>query len=375
MKYITLYHLFIHNNKQIGIQFYPNKIIQALVKGLSCPRWSKEHNMVYIRNSKENLNAIFEIFRGVAWVNCNYFFESKVFSGDYNQVADIKFFRNRRCISGYKFCPDIFLDKLELRRYSQSTIKSYVNAFEGFINYHSSIDIDHLNENDIRFYLKFLIRSNKSDSYINLVINSIKFYYETVKGMPNRFYMIERPRNKSTLPKVISRDEVLKIIDVTLNIKHRCIISLLYSSGLRRNELLNLKISDIESDRMLIRVEGAKGNKDRYTLLSSKLLVELRNYFKLYRPKIYLFEASKKGKKYSPSSVLKIVKRSAKLANIKREVTPHILRHSFATHLLENGTDLRYIQELLGHNSSKTTEIYTHVVKNSFNSIKNPLDL
>jgi len=192
--------------------------------------------------------------------------------------------------------------------------------------------------------------------------------------MPNRFYTIERPRKKEKLPKVISKQEVLRMIAVSTNSKHKCIISLLYSSGLRRSELLNLTLSDIESDRMLIRVEGAKGNKDRYTLLSEKILVDLRIYFKIYRPKKYLFEGLKGGK-YSSNSVLKVVKKAAEKAAINKRVTPHILRHSFATHLLENGTDLRYIQELLGHNSSKTTEVYTHVAKNNFNKIKNPLDL
>ena len=192
--------------------------------------------------------------------------------------------------------------------------------------------------------------------------------------MPNRFYTIERPRKKEKLPKVISKEEVIRMIDHTSNLKHKCIISLLYSAGLRRSELLNLKPTDIESDRMLIRVEQAKGNKDRYTILSEKLLVNLRTYYKIFRPKNYLFE-SYKATKYSASSVLKIVKSAAERVGIKRTVTPHMLRHSFATHLLENGTDIRYIQELLGHSSTKTTEIYTHVAKTNFNNIKNPLDL
>ena len=156
--------------------------------------------------------------------------------------------------------------------------------------------------------------------------------------------------------------------------KHKCIVSLLYSAGLRRSELLNLKVTDIDSKRMLIRVEGAKGNKDRMTIWSVRLLEDLRMYFKEYKPKKWLFEGIK-GSKYSGESVVKIIKRSAIKAKIKRNITPHTLRHSFATHLLENGTDLRYIQSILGHSSSKTTEIYTHVAINSFNSIKNPLDL
>ena len=151
-------------------------------------------------------------------------------------------------------------------------------------------------------------------------------------------------------------------------------LALLYSAGLRRGELLILRPSDIDSERMLVKVNDAKGNKDRYTLLAKSTLKDLRLYYKQYRPKIYLFEGQK-GDRYSASSVANIIKQTTKKARIKKHVTAHTLRHSFATHLLENGTDLRYIQILLGHNSTKTTEIYTHVASNTFNSIKNPLDL
>ncbi|HEY5688320.1 MAG TPA: tyrosine-type recombinase/integrase, partial [Yeosuana sp.] len=157
------------------------------------------------------------------------------------------------------------------------------------------------------------------------------------------------------------------------NIKHRCIVELLYSAGLRRNELLNLKISDVDSKRMLIKVNQGKGKKDRYTLLSETLLSDLRQYYRVYNPKIFLFEGEP-GKAYSSSSVRMIVYRAAKLARIRKKVTPHTLRHSFATHLLERGTDLRYIQSLLGHTSSRTTEIYAHVAVNTFRNIENPLD-
>ena len=241
------------------------------------------------------------------------------------------------------------------------------------MNYYSDQTINVLDENDIRNYLAFLIKTNRSDSYINQAINSIKFYYEIVLGLPNRFYNLERPRKSKKLPVVLSKEEVLSIISSTKNLKHKCIISLLYSAGLRRSELLNLKLTDIESNRMLIRVRDAKGNKDRYTILSKNILIDLRAYYKNYRPTNYLFEGQEKAQ-YSPNSVGNVVSNTAKRAGIKIPVTAHTLRHSFATHLLEAGTDIRYIQLLLGHNSTKTTEIYTHVAKSSFSAIKNPLD-
>ena len=179
-------------------------------------------------------------------------------------------------------------------------------------------------------------------------------------GMPNRFYEIDRPIKKEILPKVISKKEDKDMINNTNNIKHRCVVSLLYSAGLRRSELINLKLTDIDSNRMVITVLQSKGNKDRITLLSETVLKDLREYYLEWKPKVYLFEGQSGGQ-YSAQSDLKIVKDSAKKSKIIKRVTPHVLRHSFATHLLEAGTDLRYIQVLLGHSSTKTTEIYTRV--------------
>ena len=167
-----------------------------------------------------------------------------------------------------------------------------------------------LDEFKIRTYLQMLVQQGRSDSYINQSINSIKFYYEVVKEMPNRFYSIERPRKQERLPEVLSKEEIMWMIRYTNNSKHRCIISLLYSAGLRRSELLNLKFKHIESKRMLIKVERAKGNKERYTLLGQTMLDELREYYRKYKPKTYLFEGQKGGK-YSGESVLKIIKRAA----------------------------------------------------------------
>ena len=371
-KHITLKHLFIKEKQCIGLQFNSDKVIQALIKELPEPKWSKEFNMVYIINSKSNLDDIFEKFKNVAWVNCNYFFQDRKLNSD-NVTTDIAWFKNRIISKDMRSCPEEYLLKLELKKYSDSTVKNYVYSFESFINYYKDRQLFSINENYIRLYLQKLIKEKRSNSYINMSINAIKFYYEMVLGMPNRFYSIERPRKESKLPKVLAKEEIIKMISQTKNLKHRCIISLLYSSGLRRNELLELKLEDINSKRMLIRVEQAKGNKDRYTVLNKSVLEDMRKYFKIYKPKTYLFESPIPGNKYSNSSVLQIVVKAAKKAGIKERVTPHILRHSFATHLLESGTDIRYIQLLLGHNSTKTTEIYTHVATNSFTEIKDLL--
>lgn len=369
---ITLKHLLIKEKRYIGLQFNTDKVIHALVKQLPDVKWSNSFNMAYILNTQNNLDQIFKIFNGVVWVNCNYFFDKSTVK-ETNEPIDITWFRKRQLPTNYRVCPDSYLDKLELRKYANNTVKTYVTSFETFINYYISKDLVAINESDVRKYILKLVQLDKSNSYINSAINSIKFYYESVLGMPNRFYEIERPRKEKKLPKVLSKEDVLSVIANTNNLKHKCIVSLLYSSGIRRNELVNLKITDIDSKRMLIRIEAAKGNKDRYTLLSHSLLEDLREYYKQYKPEKYIVEGMY-GKQYSGQSIGKIVTNAAEKAGIKISVTPHMLRHSFATHLLEAGVDLRQIQVLLGHSSSKTTEIYTHVATTTFKKIKNPLD-
>ena len=371
-KNIALKHLLIDGRKQIGLKFYPDKVIHALIKELPNIKWSQKFGMVYTPNTPQNFNLIFSTFKGVAWINLSSFSTKRKLTNE-NQTITVDTYRNRELAVGYKSCPEEFLRKLELKHYSMNTARVYILMFERFINAHEESDLLSINEEQIRHYLQSLVHENRSDSYINQMINSIKFYYEVVMEMPNRFYSIERPRKKESLPKVISAEEVQMIINNTNNIKHKCIVSLLYSAGLRLQELINLKIEDIDSKRMVINVIKGKGGKDRITLLSPLLLNDLREYFIKYKPTFFLFEGMT-GKQYSSSSIANIIDNSAKKAKINKRITPHILRHSFATHLLETGTDLRYIQVLLGHSSSKTTEIYTHVAINNIKMIKSPLD-
>ncbi len=371
---ITLKHILIDSRRMIGIKFYPDKVLQALIKTLDNPRWSDEYGLILIENTPKNLRDIFEKFKGVAWINVQHFFTNRpVFAG--NSLLSVDGFRQRPGRAGFRYCPEAFYLKLEIRKYSLNTARVYISMFERFINHYQTVEnLLELGEQEIINYLQSLVLEGKSDSYINQSINAIKFYYEVVLEMPNRFYRVERPFKKESLPKVISKESVLRMIDLCPNIKHRCIIALLYSSGLRRAELLHLKISDIDSERMTIRVSQGKGKKDRVSLLSKRLLEDLRKYYRAWKPKDYLFEGPDGGP-YSGTSVVKIVERAAKRAKIGQRVTPHTLRHSFATHLLEAGTDLRYIQALLGHSSTRTTEVYTHIAVNGLSKIQNPLDL
>jgi len=370
---VTIKHLFINNKKQIGLQFYPSKIIQTIIKGIPGVLWSKEFNMAYVLNTKENLDHIFEDFRGLAWINSGHFFHQKSNSKG-NECVALTSYRKRNLSPEYRICPEKYLQKLELKQYSLNTSRSYIRLFETFINYFKDWELLQIDKEQIRKYLQLLVEQGKSQSYINQMISAIKFYYEVVLEMPNRFYSIERPIRKESLPKVISLEEISLIISNTNNIKHKCIISLLYSAGLRRGELLNLKLGDIDSKRMVININKGKGGKDRITILSESVLKNLRFYFKVWRPKTYLFEGIK-GKQYSATSISKIISNACIKANIRKKVTPHMLRHSFATHLLESGTDIRFIQTLLGHSSTKTTEIYTQVAINNIKTIQSPIEL
>lgn len=273
--------------------------------------------------------------------------------------------------------PKAFIQKLEMRRYSINTIRTYRSMFCDFLNYyhqHDEVKINQLEEKDIKRYIYHLVKERKvSESFQNQAINAIKFYYEQVLGRKKIFIKIDRPRKELRLPKVLSKDEVKLIISCIHNIKHKAIISLIYSAGLRLSEVINLKIEDIHSKQGLIFVRAGKGKKDRTTLLASSILPLLRAYYIDYKPKEWLFEGPFE-KQYSVKSVQRIFQVALIKAKIRKKATIHTLRHSFATHLLENGTNLRYIQELLGHSSSKTTEIYTHIRSEGIEKVKSPLD-
>lgn len=268
------------------------------------------------------------------------------------------------------------LQELKLRGYSTRTIKSYMWFLKRFFEYFKGREYLKITKEEIESYLFEIIKTkNPSYSAQSQQINAIKFYYEKVLGKPKIVYNLPRPKKPKTLPKVMSRNEVYKLLSVTSNIKHKAILHIIYSGGLRLGELLNLKITDIDSDRMLIHIRGGKGKKDRTTILGKTCLLVLRDYYLSYKPSVWLFESIKKGKQYSAKSVQNIFKANLKKAGIRKAFTVHSLRHSFATHLLEQGVDLRYIQELLGHSSSKTTEIYTHVSTKNLQNIITPADI
>ena len=268
-----------------------------------------------------------------------------------------------------------FKDYLNSKRYSPNTTKVYSDSLATFFRYFSAKEITDISNDDlIAFNNIYILKNNFSSSFQNQVVNAVKLYFSAIQHKKIDVALIHRPRREKILPNVLSKEEVKAILNSLSNGKHKIMLSVIYACGLRRSELLNMKPNDILSDRKLILIKQSKGKKDRIVPLSNLLLDQLRNYYKIYRPTVYLFEGQNMGEKYSARSLELVFKKSLRLANISKPVTLHWLRHSYATHLLENGTDLRYIQELLGHKSSKTTEIYTHVSTKSIEHIKSPFD-
>jgi integrase/recombinase XerD len=267
-----------------------------------------------------------------------------------------------------------FIDWMRSKRYSDNTLRVYTDALDSFLRFISGKALGELRQEDLVAYNNQYILANElSASYQNQVVNALRLFLKVNGLTTNLPENLPRPRGQKKLPNVLSKEEVKRILDAPQNLKHRMMLSLIYACGLRRSELLNLKLTDILSDRGLLLIRQAKGKKDRVVPLSMKLLTSLREYYTRYRPKTYLFEGQEGGQ-YSEASLAKVLKLALERTGIKKPVTLHWLRHSYATHLLESGTDLRYIQELLGHNSSRTTEIYTHVSQHNIQTIRSPFD-
>ncbi|MGF7185522.1 site-specific recombinase XerD [Desulfitispora alkaliphila] len=260
-------------------------------------------------------------------------------------------------------------NELKLRGYSNKTIKVYSSHVRRLVR-HFDVHPKKINKDQIKQYLLLMMEEKEvSHSYLNQVISAIKFYYSKVLNISNLALDLPRPKKEKKLPDILSEEEIIEIIENVENPKYRVILLLIYSAGLRIGEVVRLKINDIDSKRNLIHVRNGKGCKDRYTVLSTVTLEALRIYVANYKPDNWLFPGVESGKHLNVRSIQKVFAQACKNSGIKKEITVHTLRHSFATHLLESGTDLRYIQELLGHQSTKTTEIYTHVSKKDIGSI------
>jgi site-specific recombinase XerD len=263
---------------------------------------------------------------------------------------------------------------LRLKNYSENTIKNYRNWFLYFLYNFPERKPSEISKNEILdFLVRFRSGKKWSPTTQNQLINAIKFFYEKLLNRPKEYYDLPRAQREYKLPAVFSEAEIVAILNALENLKHKTIICLAYAAGLRVSEISNLKIENIDSGRMVITVRQSKGRKDRLIMLSEKLLVLLRAYYQEYKPKKWLFEGQT-GDQYSVRSIQLILQHAKQKAGVKRKGSIHALRHSFATHLLEGGTDLAIIKELLGHTSIRTTLAYTHVSKKNIGKIQSPLD-
>lgn len=344
------------------LKFQYNALLISKVKSIAA-LWSQSKKVWYVLDTKQNLDALFKIYRGIAWL-------------DISNLSHQSKFRNFKPHprKKRKEVPSEFLLFMRRKRYSENTIKTYCSFLSEFQGFLDTKTLQSCTLADVQKYLNFLVVVKKvAPSTQNQAVNSLKCYFENMLGWEKFTSSIERPIKEKKLPRILSEKEVLRMIQTTDNLKHKLIICLLYSSGIRKNELLSLRKEDLSFDKNIIFVRGGKGKKDRVTVLSERLKILLTLYIKEYKPNYWLIEGSRRAK-YSATSVSRVVTAAAARAQIERHITPHMLRHSFATHLLEQGLDLRYIQQLLGHSSSKTTEIYTHVSTQSLAKVKSPLD-
>lgn len=329
--------------KRIAVYFEKNEELIARIKKIEDSRWSQSMGFWHVPNTLENQIR----------------FKITVRLPSAEGIEAIEKFK-RHLLS---------------KRYSESTINTYSESLKSFLVFYRTKSIASISNEDVIVYNnEYILKNNYSISYQNQTINAIKLFFKIIHNSKIIVEELHRPKNAKKLPNVLSKEETFKLIDVTTNLKHKALLALIYSSGLRISEAINMKITDIDSQRMLIHIKNAKGQKDRYTLLSTKILVLLKEYYTVYKPTTYLFEGQIGGQ-YSSRSAQAVLQQSAKKAGITKQISLHTLRHSFATHLLESGTDLRYIQDLLGHSSPKTTMIYTHVSTTSLKKIINPFDM
>lgn len=392
---VTLKSFLHRGGQQISISFDNDNALNQVVKKISGTRWSKTNKCWYILLNKENYTTIIQKFNNKAIINNT---QLKQYLVQKNSVVATSPKAPQPVTVAkaiiYKPAPKpvaaihqlspaniqalkLFTQHLILKAYSPSTIRTYTNELVQFLHAIKNQPASSFTVPRLKDYLQYCFVTLKlSEATLHSRINALKFYYEQVLGQEKFFWEIPRPKKPDQLPKLLNAEELRKLFNALTNKKHKAMLFTAYSAGLRVSEIVNLKISHIDSTQMQIFIERAKGKKDRYVNLSPVLLDILRTYIKGYqpRPRKYLFESEQTLDAYPTRTIQQIFTNAKNKAGIQKEVGIHSLRHSFATHLLDKGTDIRFIKDLLGHFDIKTTERYLHVSNHKLVNIVSPLD-
>jgi integrase/recombinase XerD len=384
MQPIVLKPLLHRGGEQIGIFFEKNTEINNEVRQIKGIKWTQTHKCWYVPMNNESMRSLQLLLSKHATINTQAL-ESYEAKKQKVQTTILTPKGNKPAITtpAWKLSKENlealqrFVEQLKLKAYSTSTIKTYRNEFLQLLQLLNKKPVNHLKTDDLRRYFIYCFEKLKlTENTLHSRINAIKFYFEQVLRREPFFWEIPRPKKQLQLPKFFNRDEITAIIKAAGNIKHKTMLMLAYSSGLRVSEVVSIKTKNIDSKRMCILIGQAKGKKDRMVMLSPVLLIMLREYWKKYKTLKdgYLFEGQIKGEQYSTRSLQLVLATAKRKAGILKPGSIHALRHSFATHLLDKGTDVTIIMKLLGHNDIKTTLRYLHVTNKDMLRLMSPLD-
>jgi site-specific recombinase XerD len=379
---ITLTPFHYRGQESIGLVCLLERDLELLIRKIKGVKWCGEKSCWYLPLSKESYLTIKAALNGKATLNSDplrrYLEQKKAVQPLGNKPAISK--TRAQQLLNFPLCPEnleafkSYQALLKLKGYSERTIETYCNAFHYLLRLLITLPVSSLTKKQVESYLLWLMeKKGYTEAAMHTVVNALKFYFEKVEGKTSEFYNLPRPKKPHKIPHILAETEIIDLIRKTENLKHRALLMASYSAGLRVSELVTLKKTDIDSKRMMIYIRGAKGKKDRLVPLSKRLLETLRQYVGKYKPREYLFEGEG-GMLYSTRSAQQVLADAKQKAGIMKKGSIHLLRHSYATHLLEGGTDIRYIQDFLGHNSLKTTMLYTHVSKLKIENIQSPLD-
>lgn len=370
MRKIKLYFL----KNKMALKFKYDKELISKVKTIREARWNPTFKVWMLPIEMDYLQMLKQTMEGLAEIEYEKELPHDLKELRVPKKMQVNPIRSNSLKAVHQVAIKKFNDYLLANRYSENSRRSYIDAIRVFFRfYHDRTPSSICNEDVAVFNRAYILANNFSRSYQNQIISAIKLFYKRIDSKLD-LRGLERPMKEHKLPNVLSKEEVRKILSALTNLKHRSMLSMLYACGLRRSELLKLRVQDINYERGVLHILQAKGNKDRIVPIGEKMMRMLQQYCEYYRPQYWLFEGQKEGAPYSPKSLEKVLKKATTLAGISKAVSPHWLRHSYATHLLEDGISLRHIQELLGHSSSKTTEIYTHVTTKSIEKIRSPFD-